>query len=175
MHTPSDIIYLVVKDYEPVSAFTTEKEARKEIYNRQFLDYSNFDSVYEDSGYWIKPVKLSKCSTYEKPKKVGVFSYFWLYNTSTNEDILENCSFNEFTFFDPKKRVLKPCPSNAKFGEYYKFKRKEDENFDTVEALLLLDIPEDMSFADFINYAKQKIVELYLRNLKENKNIIYID
>lgn len=60
-----------------------------------------------------------------------------------------------------------------KFGECYKYKREEDENYDTIEALLLLDIPEKMSFSDFVRYAKQRVIGLYLQNLKKNKNIIY--
>ena len=174
MHTKLNICYLVMREDEPIAVFTTKKEVKKEIDNRKFTDYKTLDDIYEDSGYWIKEIELISRSAYEKPKKTGIFSYFWIYDTQDKNGSI-NCSFNNLVFFNPKEKLPNSCPEDMKFGQCYKYKREEDENFDTIEALLLLDIPKEISFEDFINYAKRKIIELYLKNLKENKNIIYID
>lgn len=174
MTTKSNIGYLLMRENEPIAVFTTEKEAHKEISNRQFLDYKTLDTIYDDSGYWIREVELLNHSTYKRPKKTGIFSYFWIYD-SKDKDGTINCSFNNLVFFDPKGSLPDSCSDDMKFGECYKYKREEDENYDTIEALLLLDISEEMSFSDFVHYAKQRVLGLYLQNLKKNKNIIYID
>lgn len=168
----ADVIYLVMQDYEPIAAFISEEEAKKDIDNRRFSNYKTIDSIYEDSGYWIRKVKLFNRSFYNKPKNTGVFSYFWIYD-SQNKNNPMNCSFNNLVFFDPKGSLPDSCLDDMKFGECYKYKREEDENYDTIEALLLLNIPEGMSFSNFVRYAKQRVIELYLQNLRENKNIIY--
>lgn len=168
----ADVIYLVMQDYEPIAAFISEEEAKKDIDNRRFSNYKTIDSIYEDSGYWIRKVELASRSAYKRPQKTGVFSYFWIYDFKDKDGAIK-CSFNDLVFFDPKGSLPDSCLDDMKFGECYKYKREEDENYDTIEALLLLDIPEKMSFSDFVRYAKQRVIGLYLQNLKKNKNIIY--
>lgn len=153
------------EDSSPEVICRTKGEAEQYIQNKYFLNYRDCDIRY----YILEIDTIDNIKPY-RPKKECVVAEFQYYLDTTKDDIkylfydfITN-SYDAMDILDKATFSKDTCEINKPYKTMYE-----------ARVVMLLDVPDDMNFEDFKEYAMKRVKDYFQKELKKENHKVEVD
>lgn len=153
------------EDSSPEVICRTKEEAEQYIQNKYFLNYRDRDIRY----YILEIDTIDNIKPY-RPKKECVVTEFQYYLDTTEDDIkylfydfITN-SYDAMDILDKTVFSKDTCEIHKPYKTMYE-----------ARVVMLLDVPDDMNFEDFKEYAMKRVKDYFQKELKKENYKVEVD